>query len=175
MEALVPEFGLGVTLILIFVGALLAAGKWALPRLLDAYLARAKFIETQQAAEAEDKREQAAEAAAVDRQEEITIVSQVIALQTRLVRQNDELIKFMTATIDHSLNEIKLEIHDIDQRWLTVSNEFGARSKEHQTIHTEITRLIDMLKGMEQRVTSLAAYRAVNEQLRVGGRDEVSE
>lgn len=175
MESLVREFGLGVTLILIFVGALLAAGKWALPRLTTALIERAKFIETQQAEEARSKREQAAEAAAVERQEEITIVSQVIALQTRLVRQNDELIKFMTATIDHSLIEIKQEIYDIDQRWLTVSREFGERSKEHQTIQMQVQALIETLRRMEERYNSLVAYKAINEQLKseIGGRDEV--
>jgi archaellum component FlaC len=173
LEALVREFGLGVTLILIFVGALLAqiAGA-AYGRLPERQVHRDTAGRG-----SKEKREQAAEAAAVERQEEITIVSQVIALQTRLVKQNDELIKFMTGTIDHSLNEIKQEIYDIDQRWLTVSKEFGDRSREHQTIQMQVGALIETLKRMEERVTSLAAYKAINEQFKhreLGERDEVS-
>jgi signal transduction histidine kinase len=172
LEALLREFGLGVTLIVVFVGALLAAGKWALPRLLDAYLKRAEFQATEKAKASEEQREQAAEAAAADRQEEITLVSQVVALQTRLVRQNDELIKFMTETIAASLNGIKLAIDDIDQRWLSVSGEMGERSMEHRRLEMSITAMIEALRRMEERHNSLIAYKAVNEEMKsVGGRE----
>ncbi len=184
MEAFVREFGIVLGLLIAFAGVLLVYLKWALPSLTTAFLERAKFKEKEKADAARDKREQAAEAAAVERQEEITIVSQVIALQTRLVKQNDELIKFMTGTIDHELieikqklelSEIKQELYDIDQRWLVVSKELGQASKERQATDAQISILMEMYKRTEERIMSLAAYKAINEQLRVGGRDEVSE
>ncbi len=121
------------------------------PRLVDAW------IEDRQKA-----RNSLAEAGKGERLDDAALLSQVVNLTNQLVEQNKTLVVYiaenLTGNITGMRNEIKLELRDIEKRWLAACQEITETKGHAHILSMEVAKLADNYKSLEERVVSLIAF-----------------
>ena len=112
-------------------------------------------------AEAEQER-QLFEADA-ERQDDVTLWSSMVQLQTEAIRQNEKLLDFiiqrldtrlseLAQTIKQELGQIRQELDDIGNRWLTASKETIQNKSQVHLLTIEISKLVDKMGHLENKL-----------------------
>src|SRR3990172_4432566 len=102
------------------------------PDAFRAFVERMRFQAEQQAKKEAHALELEEERFGAALQEDMTLWAQMVNLQTRVIGQNEALIKFVTEHLDGRLNGIQKDIQEIDKRWLAVTKELAQGSGERQ-------------------------------------------
>jgi len=125
--------------------------KIAIPRLVDAWIEDRRV-----------QRETEVEVTMGERQEDITLLSQMVNLTNQVVTQNRALITFITEEMSDDIkglrNETLQALRDIEQRWLSASREMAETKGRTHILSMEVARLADTYKALEERVVSLVAF-----------------
>ena len=113
--------------------------------------------------QSEHEQERATAQLDFDRQDEITILSSMIALQTEGIRQNEKLLGYLMSSLDNKIAagfesirlemvEVRQELRDIGDRWLAASKEIGG-VKSHLTVFShELVQLVDKMRVIERHL-----------------------
>ena len=113
--------------------------------------------------QSEQEQERATAQLDFDRQDEITILSSMIALQTEGIRQNEKLLGYLMSSLDSKIAtgfesirlemvEVRQELRDIGDRWLAASKEIGG-VKSHLTVFShELVQLVDKMRVIERHL-----------------------
>lgn len=113
--------------------------------------------------QSEQEQERATAQLDFDRQDEITILSSMIALQTKAIHQNEKLLEYLMSSLDTRIAtgferirlemvEVRQELRDIGDRWLAASKEIGGVKSQLTVFSHELVQLVDKMRAIERHI-----------------------